>query len=158
MADQQCCDTFIWIVKGCSIHTHVSILPQNSLPSRLPQNIGQSSMCYTISPRWLPVLNSSVCMSIQTFYLSFPLATISSFSKSVFTDNFENWKSWFRFLKARHTEGLVSWETLSSIKYISWIEVIFCDICINSMYIYSVIFFISSSIGRIYKVSCILGY
>ena len=144
--------------RDAATHIYVPIFPQTSLPYRLPHNIGQSSMCYTISPRWLPVLNSSVCMSIQTFYLSFPLATISSFSKSVFTDNFENWKSWFRFLKARHTEGLVSWETLSSIKYISWIEVIFCDICINSMYIYSVIFFISSSIGRIYKVSCILGY
>ena len=32
---------------------HVSILPQIPFPSRLPYNIEQSSMCYTVGPCWL---------------------------------------------------------------------------------------------------------
>ena len=31
-----------------AIHTHVSILPQAPLPSRLPYNIEQGSLCYTV--------------------------------------------------------------------------------------------------------------
>ena len=43
-----CCGSFKWTAKGFSQHTHVSILPQTPLLSRLPHNIEQSSMCYTI--------------------------------------------------------------------------------------------------------------
>ena len=38
--------------------TYVSILPQTPLPSRL-HNIEQSSMCYTVGPCWLFILNIS---------------------------------------------------------------------------------------------------
>ena len=34
-----------------AIHIHVSVLPQTPLPSRLPHNIKQSSLCSTVSPR-----------------------------------------------------------------------------------------------------------
>ena len=34
-----------------AIHIHVSVLPQTPLPSRLPHNIEQSSLCSTVSPR-----------------------------------------------------------------------------------------------------------
>jgi len=40
--------------KDSVTHTHVSILPQTPLPSRLPQNIEQSSMCCTVSPYSYP--------------------------------------------------------------------------------------------------------
>ena len=38
-----------------AIHIHVSILPQTPLPSRLPHNIEQSSLCYTVSPYLLSI-------------------------------------------------------------------------------------------------------
>ena len=44
-----------------AIHTHVSILPQTPLPSRLPHNTEQSFMCYTGGPCWLSVLNIAMC-------------------------------------------------------------------------------------------------
>ena len=37
------------------------ILPQTPLPSRLPYNIEQSSLYYTVRPCWLSVLNTTVC-------------------------------------------------------------------------------------------------
>ena len=39
-----------------AIHIHVSILPQTPLPSRLPLNIEQNSLCYTVGPCWLSFL------------------------------------------------------------------------------------------------------
>ena len=38
------------LCRNLSIHTTVSILPQTPLPSRLPHNIEQNSLCYTIAP------------------------------------------------------------------------------------------------------------
>ena len=74
--------------RDSAIHTHVSISPQTPLPSRLPDNIEQSSLCYTVGPFWLSVLNTVMCTSpsqIPNLSLSpaFLLVTISSFSKSV---------------------------------------------------------------------------
>ena len=37
-------------------HIHASILPQTPLPSRLPHNIEQSSLCYAVSPCQLSIL------------------------------------------------------------------------------------------------------
>ena len=34
--------------RDSTIHIHVSILPQTPLPSRLPHNIKQISLCYTV--------------------------------------------------------------------------------------------------------------
>ena len=42
---------------------HVAILPQTLLPSRLPRNIEQSSLCYPVGPCWLSILNIAVCTS-----------------------------------------------------------------------------------------------
>ena len=39
---------------------HVAILPQTPLPARLPHNIEQSSLRYTVGPCWLPILNIAV--------------------------------------------------------------------------------------------------
>ena len=39
--------------KDSAIHVHVSFLPQTPFPSRLPHNIKQSSLGYTVGP-WLP--------------------------------------------------------------------------------------------------------
>ena len=44
----QCCDSFRWTAKGSPIPMHISILPQTPLPFRLPYNIAQSSLCYTV--------------------------------------------------------------------------------------------------------------
>ena len=43
-----------------AIHRHVSFLPPNPLPSRLPHNTEQSSLCYTVSPCWLSILNQNI--------------------------------------------------------------------------------------------------
>ena len=56
-ADEQCCDSFRWTAKGLSLHTHVSVVFQTPLPSRLPPNIEQSSVCCVIvlidCPLWM---------------------------------------------------------------------------------------------------------
>ena len=78
-----------------AIHIHVSILPQIPLPFRLPHNIEQSSLCYTIGPCWFffffffwfSILNIAVCtypkLPDYPFPPSLPPAAISSFSKFV---------------------------------------------------------------------------
>ena len=43
------------------IHKYVCILPQTPFPSRLPHNIKQSSLRYTVGPSWLFILNVTVC-------------------------------------------------------------------------------------------------
>ena len=70
------------------VYIHVSILFQILFPFRSLQSIGQSSLCYTVGPCWLSILNIAVCTcQSQTPSLSlpqpFPLVTISSLSKSV---------------------------------------------------------------------------
>ena len=64
------------------------LLLQTPLPPRLPHNIEQSSLCYTVGPCWLPILNISVChvhskLPNSPFPTPFIWAIISSFSKSV---------------------------------------------------------------------------
>ena len=71
-----------------AIHTDVSNLPQIPLPSRLPHDIEPSSLCYTVGPCWLSILNVVVHTGrSQTPSLSLPLTlhpvTINSFLKSV---------------------------------------------------------------------------
>ena len=43
------------------IHIHVSILFQVLFPFRLLQDIEQTSLCYTVDPYWLSILNMAVC-------------------------------------------------------------------------------------------------
>ena len=50
---------------GSAIHTHVSILPQTSFPSRLPRNIEQSPLCSTVGLCWLSLLNTAACTYIN---------------------------------------------------------------------------------------------
>ena len=66
-------------------YIHVSILPQTALPSRLPHNNEQNSLCYTVGTCWLCVLNVAVCAcpSQYPFPTSSLPATISLSSKSV---------------------------------------------------------------------------
>ena len=53
------------------IHIHVSIHFQILFPLRLLQDIEQSSLCYTIGPCWLSILNIAVCTrQSQTLNLS----------------------------------------------------------------------------------------
>ena len=47
--------------RDSAIYIHVSILPQTPQPSRIPQNTEQSSLCYTVGPHWLFILNTAVC-------------------------------------------------------------------------------------------------
>ena len=51
--------------RDSAIHIHVSILPQTPLPSRLPHNIQQSSLCCTVGPCWLSILNIAVCTCLN---------------------------------------------------------------------------------------------
>ena len=78
--------------RASDIHTRVSILPQTPLPSRLPHNIQQSSLCYTVGPSLSTLLSDfiysllSLC-PLNEFpqdpvpLLSGPIASIS-FSQS----------------------------------------------------------------------------
>ena len=43
------------------IHVHVSILFQILFSFILLHNIEQSSLCYTVGPCWLSILNIAVC-------------------------------------------------------------------------------------------------
>ena len=63
----------------------VSILFQILFPFRLLRNIDQISLCYTVGPCWLYILNTVVCeCQSQTPNLSLPPGRGgSSFSKSV---------------------------------------------------------------------------
>ena len=47
------------------IHLHVSILFQILFPLRLLKDIEQSSLCYTVGPCWLSILNIAVCMCLS---------------------------------------------------------------------------------------------
>ena len=47
------------------IHIHVSILFQVLFSFTLLQNIELSSLCCTVAPCWLSILNIAVCMSIS---------------------------------------------------------------------------------------------
>ena len=47
--------------RDSAIHIHVSILPQTPVPSRLPHNIEQSSLCCAVGLCWLSILNIAVC-------------------------------------------------------------------------------------------------
>ena len=49
------------VMRDSAIHTHVAILSLTSLPSRLPHSTEQSSMCYTVGPCWLSILNIAAC-------------------------------------------------------------------------------------------------
>ena len=52
---------------------HVSILPQTLLPSSLPYNIEQSSLCYTVGHCWLSILNIAGCTcQFYPLYLFIP--------------------------------------------------------------------------------------
>ena len=48
------------------IHIHVPILFQILFPFRLLQNIEQSSLCHTVGPCWLSILNIVVWICMET--------------------------------------------------------------------------------------------
>ena len=48
--------------RDSAMHIYVSILPQTLLPYRLLYNSEQSSLCCTIGPFWLPILNIAECV------------------------------------------------------------------------------------------------
>ena len=56
------------------IRIHVSILFQILFPFRFLQNIEQSSLCYTVGPYWLSILNIAVC----TYQSQTPNLSLSS--------------------------------------------------------------------------------
>ena len=69
--NKQCCNSSRWTVEGLS-HTYTCIhSPLKPLSSRLPHNTEHSSLCYTVGPCWLSILNIAVytCLS-QTPWLS----------------------------------------------------------------------------------------
>ena len=95
IVDYQCCVSVMYIAKWFIIH--VSILFQILFLFSLLQNIEFSSLCYTVGPCGLSILNIAVwtCQS-QTPNLPFPfpLVTISVFSKSLGLFLRSNFKYW----------------------------------------------------------------
>ena len=61
VANQQCRDTFRWTAQGLSLTYTCIRSPPTLLPSRLPDNIEQNSLCSTTGPCWLSLLNIAVC-------------------------------------------------------------------------------------------------
>ena len=59
--------------RDSAIHLHASILPRSLLPSRLPCTIEQSSLCYTVRPCWLSILNIAALYFCILNYLSLGL-------------------------------------------------------------------------------------
>ena len=59
--DLQCCISFWYTQSDSVVHIHVSILSQILSPFRLLLNIEQSSLCYTVCPWWLCILNTAIC-------------------------------------------------------------------------------------------------
>ena len=51
------------------IHIHVSIPFQILFPLRLLHNIEQGSLCYTVGPCWLSILNIAACTCTFLFLL-----------------------------------------------------------------------------------------
>ena len=51
------------------IHINVSILFRILFPFRLLQNTEQHSLCYTVGPCWLSILNRAVCISYNLAYM-----------------------------------------------------------------------------------------
>ena len=73
---------------GTQPYIHMYPFSPTPLPSRLPRDIKQSSLCCTVGPFWLFILNLAMytCpsqLSNHPLLPSFHLATISSFSRSV---------------------------------------------------------------------------
>ena len=75
-----------------AIRIPASILSQMPLPSRLPHNIEQSSMCHIVGPSWLPILNTAVCtcpfqtlkLSLQTWeFLTQLIVLLSTHQKQI---------------------------------------------------------------------------
>ena len=46
--------------RDSAMYIDVSILPQTPLPPKLPYNIEQSSLYYTVGPGWLPILYAAL--------------------------------------------------------------------------------------------------
>ena len=67
--------------RDSTTHVHVSILPQTLLPSRLPRNPGQGSLCHTGGHCWLSVLN--ITLPSQPQYVSEFRSRFPSFSQSL---------------------------------------------------------------------------
>ena len=66
------------------IHMHVSILFQILFPFRLFQNIEQNSLCYTVGPCWLSILNTVTCTTvffIETGILPFKMGSLHNTSE-----------------------------------------------------------------------------
>ena len=85
--------------RDSAIHSHVSVLLQTPLPSRPPQNMGQSSLRHTVGPPWLSILNTGACACpSQTPGLSLP-PSLSSwqplFKALLLCLKLTNAKSWF---------------------------------------------------------------
>ena len=56
-------------LRDSAVHIHVSTFPQTLLSSRLPHNIEHSSMCCTVDPCWLSILDTSSIQSLSCVWL-----------------------------------------------------------------------------------------
>ena len=61
------------------IYIHVSILPQTPLPWRPPHSIEQSSLCSTVGPCWLSILN----VAVYTHWSQAPYPFLHAAAKSL---------------------------------------------------------------------------
>ena len=55
---------YICVCVSVYTHIHVSVLFKIIFPSSLLHNIEQGSLCYTVGPCWLSILNIAMCTSI----------------------------------------------------------------------------------------------
>ena len=88
IANWQYSDNFRWTEKWPSYIKHVSILSQTPSPSRLPHDIEQQPLCYTVGPCWLSIKYSSVFMSIpNSLTVPFPHPSLPGNCKFVLCES-----------------------------------------------------------------------
>ena len=97
-----------------AIQTYVSILLQ-ILPSSLPHNTEQSSLCYTVGPCWLPILNIAVCTcGSQTLWGLSSLTRDWTWAIAMKAQNPNHWATrelpkhvYYSTLTSKHTENFL---------------------------------------------------
>ena len=99
----RCCGTFRWTAKA-QPYIYMYPFSLNPLPSRLPHNIEQSFLCYTLGPCCLSILYIAVYIwPFSNLYLSLPPSNISLFSKSL--SLIRLWlRSWTPYCQFRYIE------------------------------------------------------
>ena len=130
---KQCCDNFRWTAKGLSHpYTCIRSLP-NSPPIQLPHNTEQSSMCYTVDPSSLSILNIAICFYPDSYSLEwrkdFNANTSPSASSTYLSDYSFLWtiRCWilsfdlfFKYIKRNTIPSSICFPFYNTLDFLLW--------------------------------------